>query len=537
MKSIYSIAAAAMLFTATSCVDDLDVKNIDPNVNSETTAEMLFNKCYATLGLQGQSGPSGDCDLDGGDGGTAGVVRQLINSQCLTTDEMICCWTNDGGIVTYNNATYTASQEMLRAYYYRLYFGVTLYNSYLADFGGYDPQMTAEVRFLRALHFFYLMDGWGNVPMPTEVSTSAPKQATTQEVYDFIESELLDCVNDLADAKPSKFGEAGYGRANKAAAWLLLARLYLGAEVYTGTAQWAKAQEYAKKVMDSDFSLNVNGANGWSAYQMLFMGDNGESSAANEIILPVLQDGATTQAWCTSLFCIASTFSDDMYVRDPDVIGGGTTEKWGGNRCRRDLIAKFFNGDPTKAPENSDYSDFVTAAGDDRALFFSKDRTLDIDENNDFKKGYATVKFVNFRSDGLEAHNTQFVDMDYPLMRKAEAYLIYAETFARLNGGNCGTGSDGLAAINKIRARANASQLSSANLDDICDEWSREFYFEGFRRTTLIRFNRFGGDTGYTWQWKGGSYNGTTIPAFRNLFPIPETDLNANSNLVQNPGY
>lgn len=532
MKSIYSLAALAVLaFSATSCVDDLDVENIDPNVTSVVPASSIFNKCYATLGLAGNSGPDGDCDIDGLDGGTTGFVRQLINSQCLTSDEMICNW-GDPGIPAYNYNSWGADHPMLKGFYYRLYFGVTLYNHYLDEYAGEDATMTAEVRFLRALHYYYLMDGWGSVPFLTTVSSENPKQATRQEIFDFVESELLDCVNNLSDAKAKNSSDANYGRADKAAAWLLLSRLYLNAETYTGTARYADAKTYAKMVMDSGYKLNTTAYGDLNAYQAIFCGDNGETDAAYEMVLPVLQDGLTTAAYCTSFFAIAATFNGEMYVTESKT-GNGTTGTWGGNRCRPDLIQKFFpNND---APEESDAQAMIAKANDDRALFWSKDRTLNIEANDDFKKGYSTVKFSNHYANGGASHDATFPDMDWPLMRVAEAYLIYAEADARVNGGVAS--ADGLAAVNTLRARANASNLASANLDVICEEWAREFYFEGYRRSTLIRFDKFGGNTGYTWQWKGGTYAGSNFDKNYNLFAIPSTDLNANSNLVQNPGF
>ncbi len=530
MKAIYSIAAAALVFSATSCVDDLDVTNIDPSVVSNPDAASVFNKCYATLGLAGQSGPDGDCDIDGLDGGTTGFVRQLINSQCLTSDELICCW-GDPGLPAYNYNQWGSDHPMLKGFYYRLYFGITMANHYLETFAG-DATMDAEVRFLRAMQYYYLMDGWGNVPFKTTVTTDNAPQYTRAEIFNFVESELLECEKSLSDAKAKNSSDANYGRVDKAAAWLLLARLYLNAETYVGTDRTADALTYAKKVMDSDYALATEPVNEFSAYQTLFMGDNGETAAAHEFILPVLQDGATTAAYCTSLFAIAASFKGDMYLT-PTKKGSGCSETWSGNRCRKDLITKFI--DESKIPSDADASDMVSAANDDRALFWGKDRTLDIDANDDFAKGFSTIKFNNFYATGGTSHDSKFVDMDWPLLRKAEAYLIYAEASARQNGGLATT--EGLAAINTLRARANASTLSSANLDVICDEWSREFYGEGYRRSTLIRFGKFGGNTGYTWQWKGGSHDGQNFSENFNLFAIPNTDLNANSNLVQNPGF
>ena len=530
MKSIYSLAAAAVLFSATSCVDDLDVDNIDPNVVTNPTAASVFNKCYAAMALAGNSGPDGDCDVDGLDGGTSGYIRQLINSQCLPTDEMICCW-GDQGIPAYNYAQWGSDHPMLRGFYYRLYFGVTMCNSFLENFGG-DATMDAEVRFLRALHYYYLMDGWGNVPFKTSVSNDKAPQYSRKQIFDFIESELLEAEKNMSEPKAKKSTDTGYGRADKAAAWLLLARLYINAETYVGENRFADAEAYAKKVIDSDYKLATAPIAEFSAYETLFMGDNGETDAAYEFILPLLQDGATTAAYCTSLFAIAATTKDDMY-KSPDKVGSGCSGAWAGNRARRNLVEKFI--EESKIPSDADAQEMVRVAADSRALFWSKDRTLDIDANDDFTKGYSTTKFSNYYATGGAPHDSKFVDTDWPLMRKAEAYLIYAEATARLNGGIAS--ADGLAAVNELRARANAYALPSANLDVLCDEWCREFYFEGYRRTTLIRFDKFGGNTGYNWQWKGGVFAGQNIDKKYNLFAIPATDLNANPNLVQNPGF
>ena len=145
------------------------------------------------------------------------------------------------------------------------------------------------------------------------------------------------------------------------------------------------------------------------------------------------------------------------------------------------------------------------------------------------------MKFSNLHSDGTTPGHTQFVDTDFPMFRAAEAYLNIAEADARLNGNKCT--ADGLAKINAIRSRAKATTLTSCNLDQICDEWAREFAFEGRRRIDLIRFNKFGGQTEYKWQWMGGTKDGAPFDKHFNIFPIPNSDLNANSNLKQNPGY
>ncbi len=519
----YIFAGLAVVLGLNACVKDLDVTPIDPNLVLLDDPSYLFNKCYGNIALAGNGGANGDCDIDGLDGGTTGFVRQLWNSNELTTDEAICGW-GDEGISSFVYNSYDASHPMLRGYYYRLYAGITYCNHYLEVAQDYDATMTAEVRFLRALHYYLAMDAFGNIPFTETVSSELATQYTREEMFDWIESELLDIEGSLSEPRVKKDSDAGYGRVDKAAAWLLLARLYLNAEVYTGTAHWADAATYAKKVMDSAYDINREGNNGYSAYQLLFMADNGETSATQEAIFPILQDGLTTTSWGTTLFLIASTTNED--------IATGTSEGWAGNRARRDLLNKFF---PAGDAPNVNKDEMVARAGDDRAIFWGEGRTLDAEDVSTYTNGFSVAKFNNLRSDGNASHDSQFVDTDFFLLRAAEAWLTYAEATARQNGGT--VTSEGVAALNDLRSRAGATVQTSYTLDNILDEWSREFYFEGRRRVDLIRFGCFGGSNSYNWQWKGGSYTGTTFEEYRNVFAIPTTDLTANKNLKQNAGY
>lgn len=533
IKNIIPAAALALTLGMTSCTGDLDVDPIDPNLSTEVSLDGLYLKCYANLALPGNGGANGDSDIDGYDGGTAGFIRQLWNSNELPTDESICCW-GDPGIAGFNFNQYDASHPMMHMYYYRLTTGINYCNSYLNEVGdGGDAQKVAEVRFVRALQYYMLMDAFGNIPF-TE-TLAKPTQISRQEAFQWIEKELLEAEPNLMDAKAMKSTDDGYGRATKGAAWMLLARLYLNAEVYTGTAQWAKAAEYAKKVIDANYRLNTAGANQWSAYQMLFMADNGESDAAYEAVFPILQDGSTTTSWGGSLFVLASTFDGNMHANPNDAAAtNNTTEAWGGNRARPELVKKFFpQGD---APTGQSY-DVAVAAGDDRALFCTEGRTLNIEKTTEFTNGFAVAKWTNFRSDNAATHNAQFPDTDFFLFRLAEAYLTYAEATARENGGN--TTAEGTNYINALRSRAHATTRTNSNysLNDIIDEWAREFYYEGRRRVDLIRFGLFGGNNSYKWQWKGGSYEGTSFSSDLNVYAIPSNEIATNSNLKQNQGY
>ncbi|MGI6223671.1 MAG: RagB/SusD family nutrient uptake outer membrane protein [Prevotella sp.] len=529
----YILMGAVACIGLSSCTGDLDVTPIDPNLTTEVTSSGLFNKCYANLGMSGNGMGDDPCDIDGIDGGTSGFIRQYWNSNELTTDEAICHW-GDDGIQQYCYNTYDSNHPMLNGYYARLTTGISYCNQYLNLFESEDATKAAEIRFIRALEYYCLMDAFGNIPFSTTLST--PTRKTRAEAYEWIENELLEIEPNLSDAAPKTDANLNaYCRVDKAAAWMLLSRLYLNAEVYTGTAQWEKAAEYAKKVMDSSYKLNTTGVGNWSAYQMLFMGDNGSTSAAQEGILRIYQDGQTTTSWAGTLFLMASTFDGDMHA---DCSGtypsatNGTGQAWGGNRARTDLVEKFFPNDD--AP-NIACTAMPAAAGDDRAIFDGLDRTMDNGDGylGTFTDGFAVAKFNNFKTDNSTGKDATFPETDFFFFRVAEAYLTYAEATARLNGGSATAA--GVEAINALRTRAHATTKAGYSLSDICDEWSREFYFEGLRRPTLIRFGRFGGNVNYNWSYKGGVKNGRNFDATRNIFAIPAAQVKG--EIVQNPGY
>lgn len=532
-KNILPGAVLLLIAGLTSCTKDLDVTPIDPNQTMVPSEPELFAKCYATMALSGNwGGDSGDCDIDRLDGGTTGFVRQMWNSNELTTDEAICAW-GDPGIPEFNYCTWGSAHPMLEGFYNRLYTSIAFCNHYLDVCGGKNEVRTAEVRFLRAMYYYFLMDCFGNVPFATQLMATSPEQIERAKLFEWIESELLAVKDEMDDPVVRTSSSDGYGRADRDAANLLLARMYLNAEVYTGEARWSDAKKYAEEVINGPHKLwdqySDNGM--WTPYQMLFMGDNGENGSSIEAILPLLGDGIKTTSYGTSMFLMSSAWNEDMDVNDDFGMVG---KFWAGNRARHQLILKFFPNDD--APEAS-INDMYVAAGDDRALFHGIDRTVAVETPGTFASGFSVGKFRNTYSTGATPRSTAFPDADYFLMRSAEAYLIAAEADAHMNNG---VTTDCAKYINALRDRAHKAQkLNSYNLDQILDERSRELYWEGFRRTDLIRYGYFGGDKSgqYLWEWKSGSQNGAGIPAYRNLFAIPASDMTANPNLKQNPNY
>lgn len=540
-NTIASAAAIVLLALGTgSCTGDLDNEPISPKIDTEVNADGLFNKCYAIFAMAGNGdGDSGDANSDVkgyDDEGMTNFVRMMWNANELTTDEAICSW-GDNGISQLNINTYDNANQMMKGYFARMALGISNCNLYVEQCSDVDATRTAEIRFLRALLYSYFTDAFGDIPFSLTIGTK-PAQAKRADVYEWIVNELLEIEPALSDAKAKTSADAGYGRIDKAACWLLLSRMYLNAKVYTGKEEWENARKYADKVITSSYQLNTvskdNGEDHWSAYQMLFMGDNGETNAAKEAIFPIIQNSENIRSYGNMLFLIASTFKDDMHAlkSNPNAVNGCVSAAWSGNRARADLLRKFF---PTgNVPAVANY-EMPFLANDDRAIFWGIDRKLDAVAPTAFTNGYSVCKFVNFKTDGSTPYNPSFSDADFFLMRVAEAYLNYAEADARLNGGF--VTKDGKKKLDDLRERSSASAKSEYSLDDICDEWSREFYFEGLRRPTLIRFGKFGGNNDYNWQWKGDKFEGQNFSADKNVFAIPVNELNANANLKQNPGY
>lgn len=537
-KLKYILILLTGVFTITSCINDLDVTPINPQVTQTFLQDDVFAKVYMSFSHTGQEGPSGKGDIEGLDEGRFSLVRCLWNCNELTTDEAICSW-GDAEVIDLNKNSWSPNTQTFDGLYARLYFVVTISNHFLEQTVGMTDEKTtkqrAEVRFIRALAYYYLMDNFGNVPFIDKITDVAPQQMNRKDLFTWIESELKAIEPDMFEPRTGP-----YYRVDKAACWLLLSRMYLNGEVYTsvpasegvtavpGQTYWNEAASYAHKVISSSYSLSP-------VFKHLFMGDNAgpvDGSSVNaahqEILFPFPADGIKTTSWGSSLFLIASTHTSGMAE-------WGTSEGWGGNRLRPTVTKTFFPG-TIRVTNKKDLTTGSLSTKDERALIYGDvDRTLSIPNIGKFKEGYSAIKFSNVRADGGLTKDPKYVDMDYPFMRKAEAYLIYAE--AVLRGGNKVENYEPLAAMNELRTRAKAITYTTVVLEDVLKERVREFFMEGHRRTDLIRFNKFGGATGYTWEWKGGVQEGKDFPAEYNLFPLPTNDMNANPNLKQNPGY
>ena len=380
----------------------------------------------------------------------------------------------------------------------------------------------SEARFLRALSYMYLMDFFANPPFVTEDDEPGaffPIQTNRTDLFAYIESELLEIENIMSEPMTSD-----YGRADRAAAWMLLAKLYLNAEVYIGESKYTECITYCNKIIDAGYYLTPE-------YSHLFLADNHTQS--NEIIFAVRHDGAFTKSWGGTNYLVHAAIGGTMtdLLANYGVAGG-----WGGLRTTKSLIEKFTLNNDKRARTFQNASDNNETW---EAMVYIQDHTLEIEDIGKFEDGYSLVKFKNVTSTGAQASSDEWTDTDWPMFRFADVYLMYAE--AVLRGGTGGNSGNALGYINELRERAygdDSGNISSGalTLDFILDERARELYWEGHRRTDLIRFNKFTGSN-YIWPWKGKVKEGISTDDKYKLFPIPSSDLSANPNLVQNPGY
>lgn len=563
--------AVALLLTASlsSCMDDLDKGNIDPNVDATPNITGLYSKCYAGLIMEGNDGTA-DFTID--DNGKSTLLRNLFNFNEVPTDEAICWW-SDGGIADVGYNKFDPGNATLKNLYYRLMSNISYENHFLSlDAAKAEKTKYAEVRVLRAYSYFLMLDFFGDPTFIDKISAETPRQAHSYNskfesgksytraellqmgrefLFGWVEKELLAAEPNLLEAKPETDSDADYGRIDKGTCWLLLSRLYLNAGTYLNNdgqnnPYWNKALEYAEKIIDpstgyalfDDSKMSKEAKdNGYKPYDLLFMGDNGSNGASCEALLPLMQDGDKTQGWGGSMFYVAALWDATMCtVADKDA--ATTANTWSGMRVRPQFVEKFFT-DPSVVVNKSS-KEIRNMNVDDRAILWGKGnsegaRTLEIGDNDKFVKGIATPKWNNNYSNGGTPHDSYNVDIDFFLFRVAEAYLNAAEAEMHLHGEGSAKAKK---YIDALRNRAHAAVRASYTLNDVLDERSRELYCEGLRRTDLIRFNQFGGTQAtYKWELKGGSTNGTTFAKTNNLYPIPSSEIRSNKNLTQIDGY
>lgn len=528
----FFISLVTLPFMLVSCYNDLNTVPLDPD---EVTADVVFSndssyesfiaKIYAGLSVSGNQGPAGMPDVIGIDEGSqASYLRMLWNLQELPTEEAACAW-NDQTIKDFHSLAWTASDVFIKGFYYRLYYQITLASEFLrettdaklASRGNSDAlkatikNYRAEARFLRALSYYHVLDHFRQGPFVTEASSIGsvpPKMATATQLFDYIESELKAIDSDLMTPWVG-FDAAKYGRANKAAAKTLLAKLYLNAKTYINVEKYTECIAACTDVIGYGYTLEP-------VYANLFKADNQNS---HEMIFPMQFDKDNLQSWGGMMFLMSSAVNADLQA------GLASPGAWQGNHATKSVYTRF-----------SGYESM-----DERcSLLYTGYNKLNMTDVAEFKEGVQVIKYSNMTSTGSNSGGS-FPNTDFPLFRLADVYLMYAE--AILRGGTGGSTATALGYIQAIHDRAyvvdavnRPTSWSSITLDFILEERGRELLWEAQRRTDLVRFDKLTSST-YLWDLKGGVQAGTGVDAKYNIFPIPSADINANPNLSQLEDY
>lgn len=530
MKKIKStlFAVVGLSLFLQSCVSDLDVV---PEGETQLSVEEFYAQpgsykqalggVYGNLSLTGTSGAESS-NIGGIDAGTSQYGRVLWYLQNLSTDEVIWSYENDPGTREIQRNIWNASNPVIRGMFSRSTYQVALVNEFLRQTepsvvgsrGITDTQTLSDIalyrkeaRVLRALAYYHLMDLFGKAPFVTEndaIGTAGPEY-NRQQLFTYIETELNEILPDLKAPRTNE-----YGRLDQAFANMILAKMYLNAEVYIGQAKNQECMDKCIEIIGGGYTLNSNYLNNFKA-------DNHTSS---EMIFSLQSNGEITQNYGPTTVIINGQVGSLESNGSLFGVGG-----WGGAlRLRKQFVQKF---------------DGAEFSNDTRNTIISGSRDIEITDVANRDQGFVLGKFSNISSTGISGISTTFVETDFPLFRYADVLLMYAEAQVRKDGS---ANSTSLGYINSLRERANNGStannvsLSSVTLDFILDERSRELHWEAHRRQDLIRFNKYTGGS-YNWAWKGNGTNGIAISNHLKVYPIPTAALASNQNLTQNLGY
>jgi hypothetical protein len=447
---------------------------------------------------------------DWGGIGIAGADRGWFDLNETCTDEMMIptrtdnAWQDNGVWVQMYTHTWTSGQPFMENtwnWLYRAVFKSNLAIELLTKANA-SPAFIAEAKVLRAYFYYLLMDGWGRVPLVT-ASDVLPKdvsQATRQQVYDFVVSELTQNVDNLVTPTAAQKAGEFYNRFHKWAGKMVLAKVYMNAEVYTGTPRYNEALSVLNDI------INNGGYSLVSSTNYFDLGNNGLFGAVcntQEVIFGISINATNAPR---NIIGIRSLYGPDGQAR----FGFST---WNGATVHRNFVDKYANDDIRKSQ---------WLVGDQTANGGAANYTLDINSLTaaGLQQGARNAKFLP-----VPPYNGGTSSNDFPAYRYADVLLMRAEALYR-TGNVAGATVD----INTIRTRAGLSNLAiPLTLDEIYDERGRELCWEGHRRQDMIRFGKF---------LLPHDFKGGTSPATYTLFPIPASALAANpTGLTQNPGY
>ena len=427
----------------------------------------------------------------------------------------------DGGVWLRQHAhTYNFEEGHFNGSWNQLYGGVNNCNRLIAQFESLanpdtDP-FIAELKVLRGYFFWQLLDMFGNIPLSTDFADTEPPATTPRaEVYNFLVNDLETEVPKLTKAKDG----TTYGRVTYWVGKSILAKLYLNAEIYSGKAEWTKAAAACDEIINSglynlegDYFTNFNENNSGSSENIWSVPYDEVFAKGFNIPMMTLHYGSqatwnfTAQpwnGWCTL---------EEFYNSYDD------TDKRKGVYGNQKIRGNFIAGPQFAADGSTPILDNGAEASDPdgQPLVF----TPQINEHfpNALRQAGARIGKFEYTQGA-----TSDLSNDYPIFRYADILMMKAEAAWRQNAGS----AEALALMNQIRTRAGVTPFTDLTADNILAERGREMFYENHRRTDLIRFGKYNDP----WEFKPAS------EPFRNIFPIPRAQLDANKNLKQNPGY
>ena len=533
MNFKYIFSAVVVSVMATACIGDLDTTPLDDRTVTSESAYGAEEAGYVQglTKVYAQFASNNTKDLIVDDGGSSELIRTFWSTQEITTDACKVGWGNDSWAQDLNRNTWTAQHNhMIYSVYVRTLQGVAYANEYLRQTSDANLSLRgcsddvkekvqgyrAEARFLRAFFYWAAMDTFGQVPFSTEDSPFGggynPPQTPAAEIFKFVESELLALAADGSDMPAA---QSNYPRADKGSVLGLLARLYLNAEVYTGTERWADAKATCEKIFALGYKLAPTHAE-------LFRGDNGENpDAKGEFLFAASYNAEHTQSYggtgYLTFAAIAATDVNDE-ATGSFVAPTGINNGWGGIRVPDPYVQTYFS------PAAYDFEAGTYSITDKRGHMFNiKGQTQEMDLYV-FKTGWKCMKYNNYPhnkgpqdADALNtARSKSYSDIDFPLIRLGEIHLIYAEACMHAGG-------DASAQVAALAERAGVAAPAAIDADFLMAERARELMWEAHRRTDLIRYGKW--ISGYNWTFKGGNFNAN-----------PETYVVAGYEVTENSG-
>jgi hypothetical protein len=476
--------------------------NIDENVYDKYSADDFYGSAQgadvALASVYAQVGGNWDGV------GYAGADRGWYDLNCFSSDEQVIPHRTTGDweldFARLYKHEWLPTDSFINNTWKWLY--KSIFNANLAvnqlEKSNAEPSKIAEAKVLRAFFYYLLIDDFGDVPFYTDNNTTVDQipQSSRKEVYNFIVKELTENVEKLSSTKGGNY----YGRFNKWAGYSLLAKVYLNAQVYTGTPEWAKCLAACDKVSEGGFSLHSGAADASSPMGNKYYELFGDVLPDDETILSIF---VTANVVSRNIFTIRS-------LNGPDAKALFGSSGWNGTIVPEDFFSKYAEQDIRK--KQFRYGDQGGGVN-----YTVKVASLD-NPGAAPQAGVRNTKFYPVTPmDGGGASN------DFPIYRYADILLMKAECNVRL-----GNPTAAKPLIDQIRQRAGLGILAAnPTLDDIYNERGFELNWEGHRRQDMIRFDKF---------LLANDFRGVSA-AYRKLFPIPTAALDANKGLKQNTGY